>query len=116
MFTSLVFSMPPQHIMSLEVFCGQTVMDGLSPLLTHGAILQVGKHVGLAGINQAFIFFPSFLEPVNIGLLSISQSIPYRNSFTFWGYMFICFFCLAVDEKIDSTQGKHEATAREPSA
>lgn len=36
MFTSLVFSMPPQPIMSLEFVCGQIVMDGLSSVLAHG--------------------------------------------------------------------------------
>lgn len=38
MFTSLVFSMPPQPIMPLKVVCGQTVMDGLSSALAHGPV------------------------------------------------------------------------------
>lgn len=57
MFTSLVFSMPPQPIMSLEVVCGQT--DGWAIFSARiGAILlaQVEKHVGLFGINQTFVF------------------------------------------------------------
>ena len=36
MFTSLVFSMPAQPIMYLEVVCGRPVMDRLSSVLAHG--------------------------------------------------------------------------------